>query len=325
MKKANKNLILKLSTVFFVFFVMIFSGCGKKEKDKTLRIGVVISDIEKQYFNYVKDGMEDYKKNLKEEIEIIYMDAKMDEEKQVQQVKYFIEQKVDAIIVAPVITKTGFKKNTDGITKLAGNAKISLVYLNAAPDKKKFRNVYYVYTDSKQTGRIQMEYLAKRLNGKGNVSILMGELNNTGSFERTEGVEEIADRYPEIKIVDKKSAKWLRPLAASVVEEWLSSGMELDAIVANNDEMAIGAISVLEKHGKVGEIMIVGIDGTDEAISELKEGRLAATVFDDSFKRGRLTMDTAYKAAKGEKVERVVWGEDELMTQENYNDIVGNK
>ena len=112
---------------------MIFSGCGKKEKDKTLRIGVVISDIEKQYFNYVKDGMEDYKKNLKEEIEIIYMDAKMDEEKQVQQVKYFIEQKVDAIIVAPVITKTGFKKNTDGITKLVRNAKISLVYLNAAP------------------------------------------------------------------------------------------------------------------------------------------------------------------------------------------------
>jgi inositol transport system substrate-binding protein len=95
--------------------------------------------------------------------------------------------------------------------------------------------------------------------------------------------------------------------------------------VANNDEMALGAIMALEKHGKIGEIMVVGIDGTDEAVAELKAGRLTATVFADPVKRGRVALDTAFKAAKGEKVERVIWVEDELLTQENYKDIVENK
>jgi inositol transport system substrate-binding protein len=203
---------------------MIFSGCGKKEKETTIRIGVVISDIEKQYFSYIKKGMEDYKENIKDDVDIIYMDAKMDAEKQIEQIKYFIEQNVDAIVVVPVITVDS-KERTDEITELVRDAKIPLVYLNKDPDEKEFQDVHYVHVDSKQTGRIQMEYLAKRLNGKGNVAILMGELNNYGTFERTEGVEEVVDRYPEMKIVDKKSAKWLRPLADSIVEEWLSSGM----------------------------------------------------------------------------------------------------
>ncbi len=182
--------------------------------------------------------------------------------------------------------------------------------------------MYYVGSKEKSAGIIQMVHLAEKLGGKGNIAILMGSLKNLASFERTEGIEYIADRYPDINIVTKTSGRWLRPFAKSIVKHWLSSGVEFDAVVANNDEMAIGAIKALENSGKLSEVLVAGVDATDAALQELKNGKLYLTVLQDAKKQGEQLLKTAYRAANGETIRNEIWVPFKLVTRENYRSLI---
>jgi inositol transport system substrate-binding protein len=82
----------------------------------------------------------------------------------------------------------------------------------------------YVGSDSVLAGRLQMEALAKAMNGKGNVAILLGDLANESTRDRTKGVEEVVAKYPDIKIVQKQTAKFMRNDAVDVVSNWMTSG-----------------------------------------------------------------------------------------------------
>jgi inositol transport system substrate-binding protein len=323
MKKLNGKGLIYTWVIMIIMFtsIIFFSGCGKKKEDKVVRIGVTISNPEDRFIEYMKSGMDKYAENLGPAIEVEYLDAKMDVSKQIEHVKYFVEKEMDAIVVLIVDQKT-----TSEMTKLALKAKIPLVYANNFPeefkDKEIPKGIHILRYNGKKAGELQMEYLAERLNGKGNVAILMGALGNIGSYERTEGVEEIAEKYPGINIVKKESARWLAPLASSVVEEWLNTGVEFDAIAANNDEMAIGAIRVLEKYGKAEEVIVVGVDGTPEGVAELKSGKLAATVLQSSYGQGKDSLDAAFKAAKGEAVPSEIWMPVQLLTLKNYQEVL---
>ena len=302
-----------------IFLTTFLVGCSKKEKE-VIKIGVTISNFEDKFLSYLKQGMEGYETCLEEKVEVTYLDAKMDQKKQEEHIKYFIENDMDTVITIPVETKE-FPR----ITEIIKKAEIPFIFGDIFTDelrKKELpKNVYLVGYDQKTAGVIQMEYLAEKLNGKGNVAILMGDFSKQGTFDRTSGVEETADKYSGINIVEKQSAKWLRPLATSIVEDWLNSGEKFDAIAANNDEMAIGAIRALEKHGKSGETMVVGVDATKEAISELEAGLLTGTVFQDYNALGKGLLDIAIKTAKGEKVKNVTWIQLQLVTPEDYKEV----
>ena len=306
-------------TFFLVFLSVFFTKCSKKEKD-TIKIGVSVSNFEDRFLSYVKSGMEEYQKGLGDKVDVIYLDADEDFQKQVQQVSYFLENKVDALVVVPVNTAY-----TSEMTQMAKKEKIPIVYVNRYPDEflnqDLSENVYYVGSKEKAAGIIQMEYLAKKLKGKGDIAILMGNPNTRATFERSTGVEETAEKYPEINIVDKSFGRWVGPLAESIVEGWLSSGVEFDAIVSNNDEMAIGAIRTLERYGKLDEVMVVGIDATNEGLIELKAGKLTATVFQDSKSQGKIALETAYRLSQGDLIKNIRWIPFKLITQDNFGEI----
>ncbi len=318
MKKINS-----IKSILFVIIlsILFFNSCAKNKKEKAIKIGVSIANFDDKFMGYIKDGLQEYQESLGDKVEVVYLDAKFDVEKQKQQVKFFIEENMDAVIVIPVSTK-----ETNEMTDMVLDAKIPLVYLNLFPDE--FANkelpdgVYYVGSKEIEAGVIQMNYLAEKLVGKGNVVVLMGELNTSASYLRTLGAEQVADEYHEIKIIDKRTAKWLRPLASSVVENWLDSGIEFDAIIANNDEMAIGAIATLEKHKKIESVVVVGIDATREAIEELKLGKLSATVFQDAKKQGEEALEIAFSASRGIAVKKENWIPFQLVTQDNYKDLM---
>ena len=243
--------------------------------------------------------------------------------KQEEQVRRFIDEKMDVIITIPVDTK-----RTTEITNMARKSKTPIIYINKFPEEFEKGNlpngVYYVGSDDKSAGVIQMEFLCEQLNGKGDIVVLMGDFRNLATFQRTQGVEEVADKYPEIKIIEKKSAKFLSPLAKSIVEEWLDSGLKFDAIVANNDIMAIGAIRALEKYKKETEIKVVGIDLIEEAIPELKSGKLTATVFQNALEQGKKGIEYALQLGAGEQVQNEKWIPFELVSTENYMEFIND-
>jgi len=324
MKKLSKNFIIIFFIIFTVFLELFMTSCGKKKEDRIIRIGVTDVNSQGKFQTYIEEGMKKYQETLGDKVEVVYLDAKEDTDKQIEQVKYFIREGMDAVVVLPVDTSI---KGTSEMTRLTKEAKIPIIYVNKFPDEfsksKMSPHAYYVGSQEKTAGVMQMEYLAEKLGGKGKVAILMGDLSSSkATFERTEGVEEVAARYPEIEIVEKETANWLMPMADSVVRNWLSEGKEIDAIVANNDEMAIGAIRGLEEHGMSQKVMVLGIDATNEAITELQAGNLTATVFQDGGGQGRNALKIAVNVVRGEKVVNITWIPFKLVTPENYKDVL---
>ncbi len=167
------------------------------------------------------------KRGVKSQVE----DAKGDVAQQLQQVQNFIGQGVDAIIVNPVDTNA-VKPIIDQATK----AGIPLVFVNRRPQITLTDKMAYVGLDSVLAGRLQMEALAKAMNGKGNVAILLGDRRTQSTRDRTKGVEEVVAKYPDIKIVQKQTAKFMRNDAVDVVSNWMTSGEDIQAIASNNDE-----------------------------------------------------------------------------------------
>jgi inositol transport system substrate-binding protein len=99
---------------------------------------------------------------------------------------------------------------------------------------------------------------------------------------------------------------------------WISAGTRFDAVVSNNDEMAIGAIQALKAAGyDMSKLIVAGVDGTDDALAAMQAGDLDVTVFQDAAGQGKGAIDTALELAKGETVEQTVWIPFELVTPEN--------
>ena len=162
--------------------------------------------------------------------------------------------------------------------------------------------------------------MGKALGGKGNVCILMGKLDNEGALKRTVGNEEIQKtKFPGIKILDKQTGQWQRNEGLAKTEDWLNRfGKDIHAILANNDDMALGAIQAL-KDKKRTDVIVLGVDATPDALTSVSKGELSATVFQDAAGQGGGGVEVAVKAARGQTVTKETWIPFKLVTPENLS------
>lgn len=274
------------------------------------RIGVSIAKVDDNFMTYVRRNLEEAGKA--QQVILQFEDAQGDVVRQLNQVQNFLAQKVDAVIVLPVDTAA-----TVNITRAATAASIPLVYVNRRPDDSKIpAGVVAVASDDLQAGQLQGEFIAKRLNGQGNIALIMGELTQNATRGRTEGVKEALRAFPQIKVVAQQNADWDRSKGMDLTSNWLTAGTPFDAIVANNDEMAIGAAMALRQAGK-GEVPVVGVDGLPDGQAAIKRGLLAASVFQDPRGQAVQAVQSALKMIRKEPVQANVWVPYELITPDN--------
>ncbi|CAI2796631.1 MULTISPECIES: sugar ABC transporter substrate-binding protein [Pseudomonas] len=275
------------------------------------RIGVSIARVDDNFMTYVRTGLEAAAKQ--QDVQIQFEDAQGDVVRQLNQVEGFLNQKVDAVIVLPVDTAA-----TANMTRAAVAAKTPLVYVNRHPDERTLpKGVVTVASNDIEAGQLQMRYLAEKLGGKGNVAIIMGDLAQNATHDRTEGAKQVLKDFPGIKVVEQQSAEWQRSKGMDLTSNWLLAGTQFDAIVANNDEMAIGAAMALQQAGKTkGEIAIVGIDGLPDGLAAIKRGMLTASVFQDPKAQATQAVHAAVRMIKGEPIEPEVWVPFELIKPE---------
>ncbi|MCK6189416.1 MULTISPECIES: substrate-binding domain-containing protein [unclassified Pseudomonas] len=234
---------------------------------------------------------------------------------QMRQFRNLVNSKVDAIIVAMVDGKSAAQ-----MIQLASQAKIPLVFVNRNPNPQTWpAQTAFVGSNELESGTLQMEELARRAGYKGNVVILVGDPANASSLMRTEDVEKVVAKYPDMKVVQKKVGNWERSQAATIVIDWVKQGVDFSIIAANNDEMAIGAIMGLEKAGKQAkDYWVGGIDGTPDGLKLMAEGKMAVSVFQDAAGQASGAVDTALRLVRGEALEStVVWVPFKLITPEN--------
>ncbi|MBD8195094.1 sugar ABC transporter substrate-binding protein [Pseudomonas fluorescens] len=283
-----------------------------------LKIGVSMSAFDDTFLTYLREDMDKQAKSYPkgDGVQLQFEDARADVVKQLSQVENFISQKVDAIIVNPVDTAS-----TANIIKAATAAKIPLVFVNRRPDSPTLApGVAAVVSDDVEAGKLQMQYIAEKLGGKGNVVILLGDLANNSTTNRTKGVKEVLTKYPGIKIEQEQTGIWLRDRGMTLVNDWLTQGRDFDAVLANNDEMAIGASMALKSAGKKG-VLIAGVDGTPDGLNAITKGDMTVSAFQDAKGQADKSVETARKMAKNEPIEQNVVIPFQLITPDNVKDF----
>ena len=252
-------------------------------------IGVASNNFNDKWQTYMLDAIREQSRNYPE-YEFIFSDGEEDSAKQIGQVEDFISMGVDGIILVAV--------NTDAaapMTNAAKKADIPLVTVNRLLANQEEATAY-VGSESIKGGIVQAEIIYEMMNGTGNVAILMGPAGNESAVERTAGYYQVAEDYPDIHLVAEEYGNWNREEAMQIVENWLQGGLEFDAILSNNDEMAIGAILALEGQGVRNDYLVAGLDATLDALEFMKEDRLDATVFQSAEGQGKAAVDTIIKA-----------------------------
>ncbi|OGB29891.1 MAG: rhizopine-binding protein [Burkholderiales bacterium RIFCSPLOWO2_12_FULL_61_40] len=280
------------------------------------KIGLAMAQLD-TFLTILKNGVLESGKKSGATVQV--EDAQNDVGKQLSQIQNLIAQKVDAIIVNPVDTDV-----TPKITKMVTDAKIPLIYVNRKPvDFDKLpAGVAVVASDEKVSGTVQTQEVCRILKGKGSIVVLMGELSNEAARTRTKDIEDVlaTKECSGIKILDKREGKWDRTQGQDITTNWITAGMKFDAVIANNDEMAIGAINALKATKKwTPASLVAGIDATPDALASMKSGDLKVTVFQNAAGQGSGSIEAALKLIKKQKVERFVNVPFELVTPANLS------
>jgi len=282
------------------------------------KIGVSMDKFDDNFLTVLRNSMADYAKTLPG-VSVQIEDAKDDVSKQLSQVQNFIANGMDAIIVNPVDTSA-----TAAITKAAADAGVPLVYVNREPaDVDKLGpKAAFVASNEAESGTLETKQICKVLGGKGNILVIEGQLSNQAAVQRTKDIHEVI-ATPDcsgIKIIAEQTAEWDRTKGQNLMTNWLSKGMQFDAVVSNNDEMAIGAIQAMKAAGvDTKKAVVGGVDATQDALASMKAGDLKVTVFQDAAGQGKGAVDTALKLIKGEKVDKKVYIPFQLVTPDNMD------
>ncbi|MDR0387037.1 MAG: substrate-binding domain-containing protein [Treponema sp.] len=297
-----KRTVLLIAAILLVT-AGLFAAGGSQQGGKTL-VGYVCNNFNDTFQGYIMNEFRGYFAD-KPEYALEFQDAQEDVVKQQDQVNNLISKGAKALVVVPVNTSA-----MAPITKAAQDAKIPLVYVNRNPfgESSLPANVFYVGSQEIVAGTLQMEAMGKLLNGEGGVCILMGKLDNEGAILRTQGNEDtIKAKFPNIKVLAKETGNWQRDQGMSLTENWITTyGNNLNGILGNNDEMALGAVEALRAAGR-SDVVVMGVDAIPDAITAVDNGSLAATVLQDAKGQGRGAGEAAHKALSGQSQESINW------------------
>lgn len=281
-------------------------------------IGVSMARFDDNFLTVLRNGMISYAESL-DDVDIQIEDAQNDVGKQLNQIQNFIASGVDAIVVNAVDTDA-----TIAMTKAAADAGVPLVYVNREPINVDDLpdNQAFVASNEVESGTLETFEVCKLLGGKGKAVVLMGELSNQAARQRTADIHDVLEleMCNRIEIVEEQSGNWDRTQGADLMTNWLSAGVEFDAVIANNDEMAIGAIQALKAAGiSMDDVVVGGVDATQDALAAMAAGELDVTVFQDAAGQGSGSIDAALQLARGEEVDQKVYIPFELVVPSNMD------
>jgi len=303
---------------------LALTGCGgsstassSEGAGKSYNIGVVVLDLQDPDLARMTEAM---KKTADEKgVKLNITDSKKDVGSELNQVEDLITRQVDAIILQPLDGE-----GSQNAAKRVIDAKIPLFILSTEfAEGANVAYKSYIGVDDTVAGEMQAEYLNKILPNGGNIVFAAGVYGASWTDRRKSGFDNKVNK--NIKIVAEFQAKGSRDDAKRNMEDTLQrfpSG-QIDAVVANNDEMAIGAASAITDAGRTSEFKaVVGVDGTDPALQGIKGGTISATVRQDSAGQGVKAVEVVTDFLKGGNVENRYTLPFTLITKDNLSEFM---
>jgi len=288
-------------------------GTHAQENSKNYKtIGIVVHNMQHMFMANVAGILREKAKEY-DNIKVLLYDSEGSNAKQILQLRELIDMKVDGIILNP-----NDKNHIDRGVVDAWTAGIPVITVNMNVSSDLIH--CYIGSDSVQAGEFQGRYVAGRLNGKGNVVVIAGQKGHDATSDRLKGLKNIFRDYPGIHIVEVQYGDWDRHRGSEIMKSILNRHIKFDAVVSHNDEMMLGALSVLDSYGL--KTVTIGVDAIPEALEAIKEGRMDATVYQNSRAQAVEAFEVMMKIFKKEPVEKVKLVPYELVTSENIDEYI---
>jgi simple sugar transport system substrate-binding protein len=248
-------------------------------------------------------------------IDLKFADGQSKPENQIRAVRSFVVQKVDAIVIAPLVV-TGWEP----VLRQAKQAGIPVIIM----DRKVVVSDPSLYTafigsDFYKEGEMVADWLAKNAGPRRKIVELQGEPGSAAANERRRAFADAIAKHPDFKAIDSQTGNFRRAEGKQVMEALLKKhGREIEILYAHNDDMALGAIQAIEEAGlKPGkDILVVSIDAIREAIQAVVDGKISCTVECNPL-FGPKVYDAIEKILKGEPVPKELYNRDELFDASN--------
>ncbi len=318
MKKSKKGLILSLTVASSI---LLATGCSSSsggssdsgKKDGLPAVGATIYKFDDNFMSYVRRAMD---KEAKGKVNLMLNDSQNDQAKQTEQVDTLIAKGAKSLAINLVDPKAA-----PTIIDKAKAKNIPVIFFNKEPDEaamKSYDKAYYVGTTSSESGVIQGELIAKAWeankdkwdrnhDGKLQYVLLKGEPGHPDAEARTKfAIDTVKAKGIQVEELALDTAMWDATKATEKMDAWISKyNDKIEFVIANNDGMALGAISSLEKAGYFSGdkyMPVVGVDAIPEALEKIEQGKMVGTVLNDAKNQGKATIELATNAAKGKDV-----------------------
>ena len=316
MNKKKRRLAVVLATVTGSA-VLVLSGCsGKSEQtEKTLRVGVITYSQDDPFINGLTDELKVQLKAMENKQRRIIVSTKSgndDQQEQNEKVEEMIDAGCDVLCIN-LVDRTAPSR----IVRMARNEDIPVIFFNREPvreDLMQWEKLYYVGCDAEQSGIMQGEIAAEYINshpevdknedGKIQYVLLEGEAGHQDAISRTEySVKTLMKNDVILEKLSYQLADWNRGQAENRMNRLISQyGKEIELVIFNNDEMALGAVEAYRTVGYAREDwpVIFGIDGLEDALKAVKAGEMQGSILNDRVDQAKEMAKMAVKLFEGE-------------------------
>lgn len=251
---------------------------------------LLLSTLNNPYFVTMKDSAQVEAERLG--VKLLVLDANNSSTTQANQVRTAIARKVDMLLINP----TDATAMSPAVEE-ANRADVPVIFLDRRASKGKA--LAFFASDNVEAGRTACNFIAKKLDGKGNIAILLGVPGASATNERTQGCRDALHAYPGVHVVADQSANFNRQQGLDVMRNILIAHPGgLKAVFSENDEMALGAIQALRAANRASGLTLVSIDGTPDALAAVKKGEIALDVAQQPALMSQLGVMAGYQYLK---------------------------
>lgn len=276
------------------------SGDGEGGNAGSGAIGLAVSTLNNPFFVTLSEGAKDAAKET--DAQLIVVDAGDDAAKQTSDIEDLISRNISVLIVNPVDSDAVAPAVKDAVAKGIKVVSVDRVVNGVDVDCA-------IASDNVAGAEAATEYLVSLTGEDAKTAELQGVSGASATIDRGEGFHNVADE--KLDVVSSQTANFNRSEGMTVMENMLQANPDIQGVFAHNDEMALGAVEAIGNK----EIYVVGFDATDDALTAVAEGRMAATVAQKPDLMGATAVETALKLMAGESVEKEIPVEVELITE----------
>lgn len=254
-------------------------------------MALVVSTLNNPFFVTLKDGAEHKAKALG--YDLLVLDSQNDPAKELANVEDLTVRGVKVLLINPTDSDA-----VGNAIAIANKAKLPVLTLDRGANKGTV--VSHIASDNIAGGKMAGDFIAAKLGEKAKIIQLEGIAGTSAARDRGAGFKQAADAHG-FQILASQPADFDRTKGLNVMENLLSGHGDVQAVFAQNDEMALGAVRALQAAGK-DKVLVVGFDGTDDGVKAIHKGKMAATVAQQPDQIGAIGVETADKVLKGQTV-----------------------